>query len=70
MAKTLAHFSIARSGEEYVLTLEDADGESAEFTCDYDQLDLIAEEVDAQLDSDEEEMLDADEEDDESPEDD
>lgn len=62
MAKALAHFSIRRSGEGYLLTIEDNEGESSEFTADFDQLDLITEAIDEVLDSDEEDELDVDEE--------
>lgn len=56
MAKTLAHFSIARSGEDYLLTIEDAGGDVTEFTADYDQLDVITEAIEEALDADEEEL--------------
>lgn len=61
MAKALAHFSIARTGEDYLLTIEDQDGETIELTVDYDQLDLITEAIEEHLDSDEEDALEDDE---------
>jgi hypothetical protein len=61
MAKALAQFSIVRTGEDYLLTIEDQDGEASEFSVDFDQLDLITEAIDDVLDADEEEALDADE---------
>lgn len=61
MAKALAQFSIARTGEDYLLTIEDQDGETSEFTVDFDQLDLITEAIDDVLDADEEDALDPDE---------
>jgi hypothetical protein len=63
MAKALAQFSIVRTGEDYLLTIEDQDGEASEFSVDFDQLDLITEAIDDVLDADEEEALDADEND-------
>lgn len=57
MAKTLAGISISRSGEDYLIRLEDEGGSSAEYTASYDQLDLLAEAVEEQLDNDEEDAL-------------
>lgn len=68
MAKALAHFSIARSGEDYLLTIEDSSGDTIELTADYDQLDLITEAIEETLDSDEEDALEADEDEDEEAE--
>jgi hypothetical protein len=65
MTKALAHFRIARSGEDYLLTLEDRDGETIELTADYDQLDLITEAIEEELDSDEEDALAIEDEDEE-----
>ncbi len=65
MAKTLSGFSISRSGEDYLIRIEDEDGAKAEYTATYDQLDLMAEAVDEQLDSDEEDALAIDSEDEE-----
>jgi hypothetical protein len=59
MAKALAQFSIARSGEDYLLTLEDQDGGTTRLTVDYDQLDLITEAIEEQLNADEEDALEA-----------
>lgn len=67
MAKALAQFSILRTGEDYLLMIEDQDGETAEFTVDYDQLDLITEAIEEQLDVDEEIALEAVALDDEDP---
>ncbi len=66
MAKTLSAFTITRSGEDYLIRIEDDDGSKAEYTATYDQLDLLAEAVDEQLDSDEEDALGIDSEDEES----
>lgn len=57
MARTLAHFSVARAGEDYLITLEDEEGESLEFSATSDLLDLIADEVEEALESDDEESL-------------
>jgi hypothetical protein len=65
MAKALEKLSIVRTGEEYLITLEDRDGDTTEFTVDYDQLDVISESIDEALDSDEEEALRADDEEEE-----
>lgn len=69
MAKALAQFTIVRTGEDYLLTIEDQDGETSEFTVDFDQLDLITEAIDEVLDADEEDALDAEGEEDEEEED-
>lgn len=67
--RTLAQFTITPDGNgDYVLSLEDDDGETLDFTASFDQLDLITEAIAEALDSDEEEALgvdDADEEPDE-----
>ena len=65
MAKALAHFSITRTGEDYLLSIEDQDGETIELTADYDQLDIITEAIGEQLDADEEDALEADGDDEE-----
>ncbi|WP_188053023.1 hypothetical protein [Sphingosinithalassobacter sp. CS137] len=57
MAKVLAHFSITRTGDDYVLQIEDEDGETTEFVASFDQLDLITEAVEEQLDADEDDLL-------------
>ncbi|WP_242139905.1 MULTISPECIES: hypothetical protein [unclassified Sphingomonas] len=57
MAKTLAGFTVSRSGEDYVITIEDEGGATEEYTATYDQLDLIADTVGETLDSDEEDAL-------------
>ncbi|MGN6375957.1 MAG: hypothetical protein ACTHMG_10410 [Sphingomonas sp.] len=69
MAKALETFTITPSTEGYLLHIEDEEGEVTELTANYDQLDLIAEELDGVLDADEEGELEVDEdEDDELPE--
>lgn len=68
MAKALAHFTIARTGEDYLISIEDEDGETTEFTADFEALDLITESIDEVLDIDEEEALGVDEDEDEAAE--
>lgn len=58
MARTLSQFTITPDGNgDYVLSLEDDDGETIDFTASFDQLDLITEAIEDVLDEDEEEML-------------
>ena len=57
MAKTLAGFTVSRSGEAYVITIEEEGGETQEYSATYDQLDLIADTVGETLDADEEDAL-------------
>ena len=66
MARTLAQFTITPDGNgDYVLSIEDDDGENFDFTASFDQLDLITEAITEALDSDEEDALGADEDDEE-----
>lgn len=61
MARTLNQFTITPDGNgDYVLSLEDEDGETIDFTASFDQLDLITEAIDDLLEDDEDDMLDAD----------
>lgn len=62
MAKTLAGFTVSRTGEDYVITIEEEGGTTEEYTATYDQLDLIADTVGETLDSDEEDALAVDDE--------
>ena len=57
MPTKISRFQIEGSGEDYLLTFETEDGDSIELAAGYEQLDLIAEAIDAQLDSDEEDAL-------------
>jgi hypothetical protein len=58
MARTLSQFTITPDGNgDYVLSLEDDDGETIDFTASFDQLDLITEAIDDVLDDDEEDVL-------------
>lgn len=69
MARTLAQFTITADGDgDYTLHLEDDDGETLEFTASFEQLDLIVEAIEEQLDDDEEDVLGADEDEDEEAE--
>lgn len=64
--RTLAQFTITPDGNgDYVLSLEDDDGETIDFTASFDQLDLITEAIEEALDEDEEEVLGVDEADEE-----
>jgi hypothetical protein len=63
VADTLKSFTLAQSDGHYLLTLNSDGGDESEFLLTYDQLDLIAEEIDTQLNADEEEELAVDEED-------
>ena len=62
MAKALAQFTIARTGEDYLLKIEDSDGGTSDFTLDEDQFDLMIEAIEDLLD-DEDEYDDADDND-------
>jgi len=57
MAKVLAHFTITRSGEDYLLSFEDEEGDTHEFTASFEILDLITEAIEEQLENDEDDML-------------
>ncbi|CAD7339857.1 DUF2500 domain-containing protein [Sphingomonadales bacterium 56] len=57
MADKISGFEITRSGEEYLISFETEDGPRLELSASYEQLDLIAEAIDAQLDRDEEDAL-------------
>jgi hypothetical protein len=62
MAKALAGFTVSKSGEDYVITIEEEGGATQEYSATYDQLDLIAETVGETLDEDEEDALAVDDE--------
>lgn len=68
MAKSLAHFTIARGEDDYLLTIEDVDGETTEFAVDYEALDIMAAAIEDILDGDEEQALEVEEEFDEDEE--
>ena len=69
MAKGLSSFSVTADGKgDYLISIEDDDGETTEFTASYEQLDLISEAIDDALDDDEEDALGVDEDEDEESE--
>ncbi len=57
MTKSLKRFTITPHGDGYLLHFEANDGESFDVAATFEQLDLIAEEIDRRLDADEDEML-------------
>jgi hypothetical protein len=52
MAKTLVRFTIEPSSDNYLLLIEDDDGETVELTATLEQLDLIGEAIDQLLEQD------------------
>ncbi|WP_423606063.1 hypothetical protein [Sphingomonas sp. MS122] len=66
MARTLSSFSITADGKgDYLISIDDEDGETIELTASYDQLDMISEAIDDALDEDEEDALGVEEDEDE-----
>ena len=63
MPKTLSQFSLREQDGGYVLEFQDEEGATIELVATYEQLDLIVDEINAQLDEDEEDELGADEDD-------
>lgn len=57
MTKSLKRFSITPHEDGYLLHLETASGETFEVAASFEQLDLIAEEIDRRLDADEDQVL-------------
>jgi hypothetical protein len=57
MPALLTSFTIARNGEDYIVRIGTQDGANHEIVATFEQLDLLAEEIDRQLDSDEESDL-------------
>jgi hypothetical protein len=57
MAKSITQFAITTSEDGYVLQIEDEDGDTTEFGVSFEQLDIIAEAIDEQLNSGEEDEL-------------
>jgi hypothetical protein len=69
MARTLSSFSIAADGNgDYLVSIEDEDGETIELTATYEQLDMLGEAIEDVFDDDEEDTLGADEDEDEESE--
>ena len=67
MAKALSRFTIERGGDDYIIHIEDEDGDTLELTASFEQLDLISESLEEHLafDTDDPHLLDEDEEDEE-----
>jgi hypothetical protein len=66
MARTLSSFTIAADGNgDYLVSIEDEDGETIELTATYEQLDMLGEAIEDALDEDEEDTLGADADEDE-----
>lgn len=69
MARTLSSFSIAADGSgDYLLSIEDEDGETIELTATYEQLDMLGEAIEDALDEEGEDSIDVDEDQDEESE--
>lgn len=69
MARTLSSFSIAADGSgDYLLSIEDEDGETIELTATYEQLDMLGEAIEEALDEDEDDSLGAEADEDEESE--
>jgi hypothetical protein len=49
MAKALSRFTIERDGDEYLLNIEDEDGDTLSLTASFEQLDLISESLEEHL---------------------
>ena len=64
MAKALSRFTIERDGDDYLIHIEDEDGDTLELTASFEQLDLISESLEEHLafDSDAPDLLDEEEE--------
>ncbi len=69
MAKALSRFTIERDGDEYLLNIEDEDGDTLALTASFEQLDLISESLEEHLafDADDPDLLDEDDEEEENP---
>ncbi len=63
MAKALSRFTIERDGDDFLLNLEDEDGDTLALTASFEQLDLISEALEEHLafDVDEPDAIDDDE---------
>lgn len=57
MTKSLKRFTITPHGDGYLLHFETNEGENFDLAATFEQLDLIAEEIDRRLDADEDDML-------------
>jgi len=67
MAKALSRFTIERDGDEYLLNIEDEDGDTLALTASFEQLDLISESLEEHLafDADDPDVLDEEDEEEE-----
>lgn len=66
MARTISGFTVVADGNgDYLLSIEDEDGETIELTASYEQLDLIGDAIGEALDIDEDDALGDDPEEDE-----
>lgn len=67
MAKALSRFTIERDSDDYVLHIEDEDGDTLELTASFEQLDLISEALEEHLafDADDPDVLDDEDEEEE-----
>lgn len=52
MAKTLSSFTIEPKGNDYLLLIEDKDGETMEMSATLEQLDLLGEAINELLEKD------------------
>ncbi|HSX57055.1 MAG TPA: hypothetical protein VLG14_17240 [Sphingomonas sp.] len=69
MARTLSSFTIAADGNgDYLVSIDDEDGETIELTATYEQLDMLGEAIEDALDDDEDDSLGTDEDEDEESE--
>jgi hypothetical protein len=67
MAKALSRFTIERDGDEYLLNIEDEDGDTLALTASFEQLDLISESLEEHLafDADDPDLIDDEDEEEE-----
>jgi hypothetical protein len=67
MAKALSRFTIERDGDDYLLNIEDEDGDTLSLTASFEQLDLISESLEEHLafDADDPDLLDDEDEEEE-----
>ncbi len=63
MARIVSTFTVTPDGNgDYLINIEDDDGETIDLTASYEQLDLMSDAISDVLDSDEEEALGVDDE--------
>lgn len=67
MAKALSRFTIERDGDDYLLNIEDEDGDTLALTASFEQLDLISESLEEPLafDADDPDVVDDEDEEEE-----